>query len=67
MLRLGQRVVYHEYPSVEKMDRLDRLERGRVMSKSANNYSPLRNEVQGTRVAWKPIDEAGRSYVETVK
>ena len=46
------------------MDRIDRIERGRVMSKSANNYSPLRNEVQGSRVAWKPIDEASRSYVE---
>lgn len=38
-------VVYDEYPSVEKIDRLERMERNRVLSKSANQYSPLRNEV----------------------
>ena len=42
---------------MEEMDRIERLERGRILSKSANNYSPLRNEVQGGRVAWHPLDD----------
>lgn len=43
------------------------MERNRVLSKSANHYSPLRNEVSGGRVAWKPIGEGDRQYTDVAK
>lgn len=59
------RVFHHEYPSVEKMDRLAR--------KTVSSYSPMRPEpIIERRVAWRGLDDGSmpppqRSYVEMRK